>query len=101
VIDLLQSLPSRLLCALIRAYRYLFSPLVGMHCRFYPSCSAYGLTALEQHGAVRGTALIAWRIARCNPWCEGGIDEPPPEGVPFAKLFRRGCVCAVPPNSNQ
>jgi putative membrane protein insertion efficiency factor len=89
----LYSIPSRLLRALIGAYRYLFSPLVGMQCRFYPSCSAYGLKAIEQHGAALGSALTAWRIIRCNPWCEGGVDEPPPQGTPLSRAFRRQCAC--------
>jgi uncharacterized protein len=88
-----RTLPTRLLCTVIRAYRYLLSPLVGMQCRFYPSCSAYGLQAIERHGAGVGALLSAWRIARCNPWCEGGVDEPPPEGTPLSKLFRRQCDC--------
>jgi putative membrane protein insertion efficiency factor len=92
---LLFSLPSRFLRALIGAYRYLFSPLVGMHCRFYPSCSEYGLQAIERHGAVLGGTLTAWRIARCNPWCEGGVDEPPVQGTPLSKLLRRQCACAA------
>jgi uncharacterized protein len=95
VIELLVSLPSRALRAVISTYRYVLSPLVGMHCRFYPSCSAYGLLAIQQHGAVKGSALTAWRIARCNPWCEGGVDEPPAQGTPLSKLFRRQCTCTA------
>jgi uncharacterized protein len=93
VVSAVIAAPSRLLRALIGAYRYLFSPLVGMNCRFYPSCSAYSLQAIEEHGAALGSALTAWRIVRCNPWCEGGVDEPPPQGTPLSRAFRRQCAC--------
>jgi hypothetical protein len=62
---------------LIRAYQLAISPLLGPRCRFYPSCSQYGLEAIEQHGALRGTWLTVKRIARCHPWHEGGFDPVP------------------------
>lgn len=62
---------------LIRAYQLLLSPLLGPSCRFYPSCSHYGLEAIEQHGAMRGTWLTIKRISRCHPWHEGGFDPVP------------------------
>jgi len=68
---------SRILIALIRAYRFLLSPWVGGHCRFYPSCSHYGEQAIHHHGALVGSALTLWRIIRCNPWHPGGIDHVP------------------------
>lgn len=61
----------------IRAYRIFGSPLVGMHCRFQPTCSAYALEALAKHGAVDGLRLAAKRIARCHPWGGSGCDEVP------------------------
>jgi putative membrane protein insertion efficiency factor len=67
----------------IRLYRATFSPLVGMHCRFHPTCSAYALEALARHGPIRGLWLTARRIARCHPW--GGFGEdpvPPRRGTP-------------------
>lgn len=67
-----------LLTALIRAYRYLISPLLGRHCRFHPSCSAYALLAIERFGVVRGLGLSAWRLLRCHPWHPGGFDPVPP-----------------------
>lgn len=69
-----------LLIALLRAYQLFISPLLGNHCRFYPSCSQYAREALEQHGVLRGTWLAVRRLLRCHPWHEGGVDlvpEPP------------------------
>ena len=66
-----------LLRALVLAYRYAVSPLLGPRCRFYPSCSAYAVEALEQHGALAGTWLALRRIARCHPWHPGGYDPVP------------------------
>jgi putative membrane protein insertion efficiency factor len=71
-----------LLIALIRGYQWFISPLLGNHCRFYPSCSQYAREAIERHGAVRGVWLAIRRVARCHPWHPGGVDpvpEPPPK----------------------
>jgi putative membrane protein insertion efficiency factor len=62
---------------LILAYRYCISPLLGARCRFYPSCSAYALEAVDRHGAVRGAWLALRRIGRCHPWHAGGYDPVP------------------------
>jgi len=62
---------------LIRLYRYAISPLMGPHCRFYPSCSCYAQMALEQHGVLRGGWLAIRRLARCHPWHPGGVDPVP------------------------
>ena len=70
--------PRKLLMAPIRLYRLLLSPWLGSQCRFTPTCSAYALQALDEHGAWRGTALSTWRILRCHPWCAGGCDPVPP-----------------------
>ena len=70
---------SRFLAGLIRAYRYVFGGLrPGMSpCRYIPSCSAYGLEALETHGAVQGSWLTLRRICRCHPWAGHGYDPVP------------------------
>jgi uncharacterized protein len=67
-----------LLAALIRAYQLVLSPVLGPRCRFYPSCSAYGLEAVRRHGALRGSWLTARRLLRCHPWNPGGLDPVPP-----------------------
>lgn len=67
----------KLLTLLLRGYRYFISPLLGTHCRFYPSCSHYALEAIEHHGALKGSALSAARLLRCHPWHPGGYDPVP------------------------
>jgi putative membrane protein insertion efficiency factor len=70
------------LLLLIKLYQWTISPLLGPVCRYYPSCSHYGYRAIDLHGAVKGTALTAWRILRCNPWSPGGVDHVPPRKRP-------------------
>jgi putative membrane protein insertion efficiency factor len=65
------------LVGLVKAYRLLLSPWLGAACRFEPTCSVYAIQALEQHGAAAGSYLTLRRIARCNPWCQGGHDAVP------------------------
>jgi putative membrane protein insertion efficiency factor len=67
-----------LLIGFIKAWRALISPLYGQVCRYHPTCSAYALAAITEHGAVRGTWLSVRRIARCHPWAAGGYDPVPP-----------------------
>ena len=68
---------ARLLLLPIQAYRVAISPLLGAHCRYHPSCSAYAVEALRRHGAVRGGWLAARRVARCHPWGGSGVDPVP------------------------
>jgi putative membrane protein insertion efficiency factor len=68
-------IPRNLGVLLIRGYRAVISPLYGDVCRYHPSCSAYGLGSVQQHGLLVGSGLAAWRIVRCNPWSQGGIDD--------------------------
>ncbi|WP_043648082.1 membrane protein insertion efficiency factor YidD [Terracoccus sp. 273MFTsu3.1] len=61
----------------VRFYQRFVSPLTGPSCRFYPSCSAYAVTALTRFGPVRGGWLAIRRLGRCNPWNPGGVDPVP------------------------
>lgn len=69
---------AELLVFLVRIYQWTLRPFIGPHCRFEPHCSAYAIEALRAHGALRGVALSAWRVLRCNPWNAGGLDPVPP-----------------------
>jgi uncharacterized protein len=66
-----------ILAALIAVYQKTISPLLGSHCRFYPSCSQYAKEAVLKHGVLRGTRLASARILRCHPWNPGGVDLVP------------------------
>ena len=66
-----------LLITLIKIYKYFISPLLGPRCRFYPSCSSYGIEAIQLHGAIKGSYLTLRRLLKCHPFHEGGIDPVP------------------------
>ncbi len=82
-----------LLTVLIVGYRRLISPMLGQRCRFYPSCSAYALEAIQVHGAAKGTVLATARVCRCHPWNPGGVDHVPAVGAwkpePYVPLTSR------------
>lgn len=73
-----ESLAARVVKVPIQFYRKCISPLTPPTCRFYPTCSAYALEAIDVHGPVKGTWLAMKRIARCHPFSAGGIDYVPP-----------------------
>lgn len=101
--QVLDKLLSQLLLGLIKFYRYVISPLLPARCRFYPTCSAYGLEAVRLHGGVHGGWLGVRRICRCHPWGGSGVDFVPlplyryrfvwvpamPKGY-FVRYWRRG-----------
>ncbi|MCD8198659.1 MAG: membrane protein insertion efficiency factor YidD [Phascolarctobacterium sp.] len=59
---------------LIRCYQMFISPLLGPHCRFYPTCSAYAIEAIEKKGALKGLWMTAKRLSKCHPFHPGGYD---------------------------
>lgn len=73
-----------LVLGMIRGYQWLLSPLItalfGARCRFYPSCSEYGATAIRRYGLARGGRMTVRRLCRCHPFNPGGFD--PPEATP-------------------
>ncbi len=71
---------ARVVTTVLWAYRCLVSPLMGAHCRYEPTCSAYAIGAVARFGALRGGALALRRVARCHPWAPGGLDPVPARG---------------------
>ncbi|EIA19550.1 membrane protein insertion efficiency factor YidD [Listeria fleischmannii] len=69
----------RFLLGGIRFYRKVISPLTPASCRFYPTCSEYGMEAIETHGAIKGSYLAIRRILKCHPFHKGGVDLVPPK----------------------
>jgi putative membrane protein insertion efficiency factor len=61
----------------VRGYQVSLGQLLPPSCRYFPSCSAYAIEAIEKHGAARGAWLAAKRIARCHPFRPGGYDPVP------------------------
>lgn len=66
-----------LMIALINLYKKIISPLFPARCKYYPTCSEYAVEAFKKHGFFKGFVLAVWRIIRCNPWSNGGIDPVP------------------------
>ncbi|MDO5746639.1 MAG: membrane protein insertion efficiency factor YidD [Actinomycetaceae bacterium] len=71
---------SWLVLGTIKAYRKYISGLSQPKCKFYPTCSTYGLEAVSTHGAIKGLILSTYRLCRCHPWSMGGIDYVPLKG---------------------
>ena len=80
--------PRLAVMGLIRGYQQVISPITGPTCKYYPSCSHYGLEAVREHGALVGGALATWRVLRCNPWSNGGVDDVPARGERLFRLHR-------------
>lgn len=64
----------KIIISLIKGYRYVLSPMFPFSCRFYPTCSAYSIEAIEKYGALKGLYLSLRRVLRCNPFNPGGYD---------------------------
>ena len=67
----------KILIGMIKLYRKYLSPLKSTKCPYYPTCSQYGLEAIEKYGALKGSLLAVWRILRCNPFSHGGYGPVP------------------------
>jgi uncharacterized protein len=92
-IDLARRVPRLAGRALVNAYRYTFSALVGFHCRHLPTCSAYADEALDRFGLWAGSWMTLARLARCHPWGTAGLDFVPkslPERAHWYQPWRYG-----------
>ncbi|MFR0026737.1 MULTISPECIES: membrane protein insertion efficiency factor YidD [unclassified Eisenbergiella] len=67
----------KIVIALIKGYRKYISPMKSTKCPYFPTCSEYGLQAVEKYGVIKGGLLAFWRIVRCNPFSKGGYDPVP------------------------
>jgi putative membrane protein insertion efficiency factor len=68
---------SKIFIGLIKLYQFTLSPFLGKQCRFTPTCSQYGIEAIQKHGALKGSWITVKRIVRCNPWGGSGYDPVP------------------------
>lgn len=69
-------LAAELLILMVRMYQVVLSPILGGHCRYEPTCSAYFIGAVRKYGPWRGAWRGALRVCRCHPWHPGGYDPP-------------------------
>ena len=88
-------IPRNTVLSLLHVYRATISHAYGDVCKYYPSCSAYAVGAVQQHGALKGSVMAAARIARCHPWAAGGVDDVPPHTNFRYDLTPRGFVVPV------
>lgn len=97
-------LPRNVFILFIMIWRKLISPLYGDVCRYYPSCSSYGLQQVQQRGVIIGGTLTFWRILRCNPWSHGGSDPVAPAptwmGSEYFRVTPSGFVIGTPKKGN-
>lgn len=106
LLRLIGSLPARSATGLLTVYRYTISPMIGPRCRFYPSCSAYGIEAFGRFGFLRGLWLTGRRLVRCHPWHDGGVDllpdtfEPPAPARYLGRVLRERSGRRVGPDGD-
>lgn len=77
IISFLRKIISAFFILIIRLYQFLLSPILGASCRFTPTCSQYGLEAIQKYGPFKGGWLTLKRIGRCHPWGKHGPDPVP------------------------
>src|SRR6476646_4318989 len=87
--------PRNAALSLLHGYRATISHAYGDVCKYYPSCSAYAVGAVQQHGAVKGSVMAAARVARCHPWAKGYVDHVPLHTNFLYELTPRGFVVPV------
>lgn len=85
-------IPKHALITLIRAYKYVVSPLLPSACRYVPTCSEYAIEAIDRHGMVLGAMMAGWRLLRCHPWARGGFDPVRLAGVPTSPQISRAAA---------
>ncbi len=90
--------PRNVCIAILDGYRAAISPLYGDVCRYYPSCSRYTLTAIQEHGVIGGVWLGTRRLIRCHPWARGGVDDVPAARDGHAITGRGGFVLRREPH---
>ena len=79
----------KILIYIIKGYQKYISPIKVTKCPYFPSCSNYGLEAVERYGFIKGGLLTAWRIIRCNPFSKGGADPVPDIEKSIYMIVRR------------
>ena len=67
----------KIVISIIKLYQKYISGLKSTKCPYFPTCSQYGLEAVEKYGAIKGGFMALWRILRCNPFSKGGYDPVP------------------------
>ena len=85
---------------LLRAYKWLLSPLLGPTCRYVPSCSEYAMEAVARFGVLRGGCKAAWRLARCHPLAKGGFDPVTSCQFPVSRIIARSRLTGLKQSSN-
>ena len=96
ILSTLWLLPRNIGVALMQGYRHTVSRMYGDVCRFYPTCSSYTLQTIHKRGLLLGSILGSWRIVRCNPWAEGGLDKPAEVRHQRYRSTKRGFVFLNP-----
>lgn len=89
-------IPKHALVTLVRAYKYVVSPLLPSACRYVPTCSEYAMEAIDRHGVVLGTVRAGARLVRCHPWARGGFDPVPLVGVRGNSARARDLISRTP-----
>lgn len=96
IVQTVPLIPRNLGLTLLHGYRVTISHTYGDVCKYFPSCSAYAVGAVQQHGLLAGSVMTAARLARCHPWAQGGVDDVPLRRNFRYAITRRGFVVPSP-----